>query len=116
MVRLRQSSGHQEIEARCPAHDDLVKRVFTADRPNQLWLTGPIRGKREVEALPDLPHARKACDQPAASLAVMWSITAPWLSCGLKRMISASASARTLCPAGQWKTSPVVHCSVVPSV
>ena len=22
-----------------PAHDDLVKRVFTAERPNQLWLT-----------------------------------------------------------------------------
>lgn len=22
-----------------PAHDDLVRRVFTADRPNQLWLT-----------------------------------------------------------------------------
>ncbi len=22
-----------------PAHDDLVRRVFTADRPNELWLT-----------------------------------------------------------------------------
>ena len=22
-----------------PAHDDLVKRVFTAEAPNQLWLT-----------------------------------------------------------------------------
>lgn len=29
----------KKAKAGAPTHDDLVKRVFTAERPNQLWLT-----------------------------------------------------------------------------
>ena len=31
--------GAKKARPGAPAHDDLVKRVFAADRPNQLWLT-----------------------------------------------------------------------------
>jgi hypothetical protein len=34
----KKKSG-KKAKVGAPAHDDLVKRVFTADRPNQLWLT-----------------------------------------------------------------------------
>jgi hypothetical protein len=54
--------------------------------------------------------------QLAASLDAMWSMTAPWLSCGLKRISSASSSTRTLWPPGQWNTSPAEQLSVPPSV
>ena len=48
--------------------------------------------------------------------ASMWSITAVWAATGLKRMTSESSSTRTLCPAGQWNTSPPVHRPEVPSL
>gem|GEM_PF-2148983 len=38
-----------------PAHDDLVRRVFTAEEPNQLWLTD-ITEHPTVELTRDLGH------------------------------------------------------------
>jgi putative transposase len=31
--------SRKKSKAATPAHDDLVRRIFTADRPNRLWLT-----------------------------------------------------------------------------
>ncbi len=38
MVSVRQEEDGQAFKAGTPAHDDLVRRNFIADRPNQLWL------------------------------------------------------------------------------
>ena len=37
--QLRQERGQNGKKPGPPAHDDLVERDFTADAPNQLWLT-----------------------------------------------------------------------------
>jgi putative transposase len=37
--RVRQEARHRAKKAGPPVHDDLVRRNFTAARPNRLWLT-----------------------------------------------------------------------------
>ena len=54
--------------------------------------------------------------QAGVSLVRMWSMTGVCSAWGLNRISSASRSTRTLWPGGQWKTSLVVQCSVVPSL
>jgi len=39
VVGLRQEEDPEASQGRRPAHDDLVRRDFTAAAPNQLWLT-----------------------------------------------------------------------------
>jgi len=38
VVRVRQAQVTQAFQARHPARDDLVRREFSSDAPNQLWL------------------------------------------------------------------------------
>ena len=38
VVGVRQEEGPQDGQVQHPAHDDLVRRQFEAEVPNQLWL------------------------------------------------------------------------------
>jgi transposase InsO family protein len=63
VVEVRQEANRQDHQARHAADDDLVRRVFTAERPNQLWLTDITEhwideGKVYVRAIRDLHSNR----------------------------------------------------------
>ncbi len=48
MVEVRQARSRKQTKPGTPAYDDLVRRNFTADAPNRLWLAD-ITEHRTVE-------------------------------------------------------------------